>query len=113
MTLVFADLVAAVTFLAFIASLLLTAVIRRYANRSLLDVPNERSSHKKPTPRGGGLAIGIVFLAVVGLLGIFDMVPASLRIALIGGGALVAAIGWLDDHRLVATKKRKKDHFAS
>src|SRR3569832_137976 len=113
MTLVFADLVAAVTFLAFIASLLLTAVIRRYANRCLLDVPNERSSHKTPTPRGGGLAIGIVFLAVVGLLGIFDMVPASLRIALIGGGALVAAIGWLDDHRHVAAGWRVLVHLAS
>ena len=38
-------------------SLALTAVIRRYAlARSLMDVPNERSSHKVPTPRGGGVA---------------------------------------------------------
>ena len=41
-----------------IASLLMTGVLRRYAlTRSLLDIPNERSSHSVPTPRGGGVAI--------------------------------------------------------
>lgn len=34
-------------------SLLLTAGLRRYAiARSLIDVPNARSSHQVPTPRG-------------------------------------------------------------
>lgn len=30
--------------------------------RQLIDVPNERSSHSVPTPRGGGLIIGLVSL---------------------------------------------------
>ena len=42
----------------------LTALLRRYAlARSLLDVPNARSSHSLPTPRGGGVAIVVAFLA--------------------------------------------------
>jgi UDP-GlcNAc:undecaprenyl-phosphate GlcNAc-1-phosphate transferase len=36
---------------------------------SLIDVPNERSSHKKITPRGAGLVFGFIFL--IGIL-IFD-----------------------------------------
>ena len=39
-------------------SLLLTGWLRRYAlARSLMDIPNERSSHTVPTPRGGGEGI--------------------------------------------------------
>lgn len=36
-----------------VVSLLLTAALRRYAlSRSLIDIPNARSSHSVPTPRG-------------------------------------------------------------
>ena len=27
----------------------------------LVDIPNDRSSHKKPTPRGAGIVIGLMF----------------------------------------------------
>ena len=48
---------------ALFASLVLTGLLRRYAlAASLLDIPNERSSHSLPTPRGGGVAIVIIFL---------------------------------------------------
>ena len=53
----------------FLIALLLTGAMRRYAlSRRLLDVPNSRSSHAIPTPRGGGLAIVISgLLSIVGL----------------------------------------------
>jgi Fuc2NAc and GlcNAc transferase len=42
----------------FVASALLTGVIRRFAPaRGMLDIPNSRSSHLLPTPRGGEVAI--------------------------------------------------------
>ena len=45
----------------------LTGAMRRYAlTRQLLDIPNARSSHTTPTPRGGGVAI-VAWLAVVGV----------------------------------------------
>ena len=45
------------------AALAMTAGLRRYAlARSLLDIPNARSSHSLPTPRGGGLAFVVSFL---------------------------------------------------
>ncbi|EGH42940.1 glycosyl transferase family protein, partial [Pseudomonas syringae pv. pisi str. 1704B] len=41
-------------------SLILTALLRNYAlAKSLIDIPNARSSHSIPTPRGGGVAIVI------------------------------------------------------
>lgn len=51
-------------------SLLMTAGLRRYAlARSVIDVPNARSSHTVPTPRGGGVAIVVTFLlAIVGVM---------------------------------------------
>lgn len=42
-------------------SFLLVALIRNYLSSYLLDVPNDRSSHTTPTPRGGGLGFVIAF----------------------------------------------------
>ena len=54
---------------AFLASLLLTAVIRKVAlARGVLDFPGSRSSHTLPTPRGGGVAIVLTVLAAIVIL---------------------------------------------
>lgn len=47
------------TLAAFIVSLIGTRllIIRLRKSRVFSDVPNERSSHKKPTPKGGGVAV--------------------------------------------------------
>lgn len=92
-------------------SLFLTAAVRRYAARALLDLPNQRSLHTIPVPRGGGLAIGISFLPAVAGLTAFDLLPISTSVALIGGGVLVMAIGWVDDHRHVAARWRLLTHL--
>ena len=81
----------------------LTAMVRRYAlRRALIDVPNSRSSHTAPTPRGGGLAIVIVVLSAVAGLAWLGLIPPEVALALGGGGLLVSGIGWMDDHRHVA-----------
>jgi UDP-N-acetylmuramyl pentapeptide phosphotransferase/UDP-N-acetylglucosamine-1-phosphate transferase len=49
-----------------VLSFVFTYVLRRYAlATSMIDVPNERSSHTLPTPRGGGVAIVIVFMLLL------------------------------------------------
>src|SRR3569623_1267919 len=88
--------------LAFISTLLCTMTVGRYAASRLLDVPNDRSSHVRATPRGGGLAIGRVFLGAIGLLWVGYMGSMPTITAVVGGGGLVMAIGWLDYHRHVA-----------
>jgi Fuc2NAc and GlcNAc transferase len=82
----------------FIISLLLTMAMRRYAlHKKILDIPNHRSSHQLPTPRGGGMAIVLSFTLAVLYLGSIETIPMHLVIALTGGGLAVAAIGYMDD----------------
>jgi Fuc2NAc and GlcNAc transferase len=77
-----------------------TAAVRRYAlAREIIDRPNTRSSHNRPVPRGGGVAIVATVLVGVLLLAALGAAPWGLTLALAGGGALVGTIGWLDDRR--------------
>ena len=48
---------------------LLLAALIPVLRRRMLDQPNARSSHQKPTPRGGGLAFVIVGSALSAVLG--------------------------------------------
>ncbi len=90
----------------------LTWLLRRYAlSRSLIDVPNPRSSHSVPTPRGGGIAIVLSFLGATVWLLSTNNLGVSLAVALLGGGGLVALIGFLDDHGHIAARWRLLGHF--
>jgi glycosyltransferase WbpL len=104
-------LVIGLLLIAFFATVLLTGLSRRYAlHRVLLDIPNERSSHDTPTPRGGGLAIAVILSVGTTLLGWLGVLEVKLAWALLGGGILVAGIGWLDDHRHVPPHWRVMVH---
>jgi Fuc2NAc and GlcNAc transferase len=93
---------------------LLTAVLRRYAlARSLMDVPNARSSHTVPTPRGGGVAIVLSVLLALPLLHAMGMVATQHVWGLLGAGGLVALVGFLDDHGHIAARWRLLAHFAA
>jgi Fuc2NAc and GlcNAc transferase len=73
--------------------------------RRLIDVPNERSSHSRVTPRGGGISFVVLLLATGALLGLLHVLPAR-SVAAILAGAGVALIGYLDDCRGVSIKAR-------
>ncbi|MFC1665635.1 glycosyltransferase family 4 protein [Pseudomonadota bacterium] len=78
---------------AFILALVLTQIARRLAlSRSIVDVPNERSSHTEVVPRGGGLAIVTVFLVFLILFPVLNYYVGILFVAI--GFAL---LGWADD----------------
>ena len=102
-------------FAAFSASFALTIVLRRYAltRPKLVDMPNERSSHQIPTPRIGGVAIVLTFLAGLPILVSAGLVAPPTAFGLAGGGALVAAVGLLDDRGDVPARWRLLAHFAS
>lgn len=95
-------------------SLVLTGGLRRYAlARSLVDIPNARSSHSVPTPRGGGVAIVVSFLLALPWLAVAGVASWHLVWALLGAGAGVALLGFLDDHGHVAARWRLLGHFAA
>ena len=84
-------------FLIFIISFLLTAIVKFIAEKkSLLDIPNERSSHQNPTVRGGGIAIAITWFNGISYLFYFEKIDANLYYALISG-ILISIIGFIDD----------------
>ncbi|WP_338571171.1 glycosyltransferase family 4 protein [Pseudomonas canadensis] len=96
------------------ASLLLTWVLRRYAlSRSLMDIPNGRSSHSVPTPRGGGVAIVLTYLVTLVLVAFAGWVSWSAALPLLGAGALIAVVGFLDDHGHIAARWRLLAHFSA
>ncbi|MCF8106516.1 MAG: glycosyltransferase family 4 protein [Desulfohalobiaceae bacterium] len=95
-----------------LASFLLTGLLRRYAlSRRLLDIPNERSSHSIPTPRGGGPGLVLPFLAGMTGLVLAGAMPAPLFWALLGAGGWTALIGWLDDRGSIPIHLRLIGHF--
>lgn len=78
---------------------------RRWSlQKRIVDVPNERSSHAAPTPRGGGLifvVVCLVFYAANGLAG-----DQHFRWSYFFGAVLVASVSWLDDLYSVKTLLR-------
>lgn len=71
-------------------ALLILPVLRRHA----MDVPNARSSHNAPIPRGGGVAVVVALVGSVALLGKGEGIAVPLV-----GVVLLAALGLVDDLR--------------
>lgn len=91
-----------------------TWLVRKYAlARQIIDVPNQRSSHQKITARGGGVSIALSFIFLLPALELPVQVRQPLILAMAGGGGLVAAIGFIDDHRHVPVRWRLVIHSAA
>jgi Fuc2NAc and GlcNAc transferase len=98
--------------IALILAAVLTGLLRRYAlANSLIDIPNIRSSHNIPTPRGGGLSIVIVFLLGLPVLSGMGVLAPDAMWAIFGAGAWVALVGFLDDHGHIPARWRLLAHF--
>jgi Fuc2NAc and GlcNAc transferase len=94
----------------FALSWLLTRAMRKLAlSRGILDVPNERSSHRQPTPRGGGVAIVATATMCFALLVVGRRLDTQLSAAL-AGSLLVAAVGFFDDRESLRPAVRLAAH---
>lgn len=95
------------------AAYLLTGRVLGYATNRLVDVPNTRSSHAVPTPRGGGISIVVVTLVALPILAAVGLVSWRTAVGMFGAGLIVAAIGFADDHRHVHPLWRLFAHFVA
>jgi Fuc2NAc and GlcNAc transferase len=76
---------------AFLLGWLGTLAIEHFAPRmGLVQAPNARSSHTRPTPRGGGLAIAVAVVLAATVLGLWPIAALT---------AIIAALGFADDLR--------------
>ena len=69
---------------------------------SKMDIPNERSSHLTPTPRGGGIAFVATSLVGFLLLLLNSELDRADLLALCCAGAIVAIAGHLDDRQKIS-----------
>jgi len=91
----------------FIFSIVVTGLLQKYAlKHSLIDIPNERSSHSMPTPRGGGLSIVIPVLLCIVMLLFLEQLDRNITLALGTGCFFVASVGWIDDHQHIPANWR-------
>ncbi|MDP1573490.1 MAG: glycosyltransferase family 4 protein [Coxiellaceae bacterium] len=82
---------------AFIFSLSFTGLFRKFAlQKAIIDLPNERSAHVIPTPRGGGLVFTVAFYGLLVTLWFLNEVQTPLFLSLLGG-IVVAIVGYWDD----------------
>lgn len=89
---------AATGFSACIATRLLISILTR---RRILDHPNERSSHRAPTPRGGGIAVIASLVLAWAVLIAAGAAPSSV-LRIVAGTIFLAVVSWIDDLRGLA-----------
>ncbi len=88
---------AAVAAVVLIASYAGTGLILRFLrDRAILDHPNERSSHARPTPKGAGLVV-VPIVAVAWLW--TGWATATHVVPVVGCALALAALSWADDLR--------------
>jgi UDP-N-acetylmuramyl pentapeptide phosphotransferase/UDP-N-acetylglucosamine-1-phosphate transferase len=80
-----------------ILSFVLTFLIKQFALKNkLFDIPNERSLHDRPTPKGGGVAIVLTWYIGISVLWFCGIIEQSLYFALMTG-IILAIVSLIDD----------------
>jgi UDP-N-acetylmuramyl pentapeptide phosphotransferase/UDP-N-acetylglucosamine-1-phosphate transferase len=81
-------------------------LIRAWLLRSdVVDIPNLRSAHSIPTPRGGGLAIVLLTLTTVLVISFINHQWRQ-SLVFMTMGAVIAWLGWRDDVKSLSPKLR-------
>ncbi|MEO8636433.1 MAG: glycosyltransferase family 4 protein [Gemmatimonadales bacterium] len=90
-------------------------LIERHATAlGLMDVPNDRSSHSRPTPRGGGIAIVVGSLLGVGVFVVMKgaVIPPA-GVAGLVAASVIALVSLVDDIRPLPPALRLVTHLAA
>tara|TARA_R110001583_G_scaffold161391_1_gene313375 strand:- start:99495 stop:100541 length:1047 start_codon:yes stop_codon:yes gene_type:complete len=81
-----------------IGTMLLTWAVLLYLRRkAILDMPNHRSSHAVPTPRGGGLAVTPLLVVMVGAVFLWSGDTDIARWGMLAAAVVLGGLSWLDD----------------
>ena len=99
---------------AFFSSMLGTRYLITYLSvHSIVDRPNKRSSHIKPTPRGGGLAVICSVLSVWLVIGFSEGLEGVGIITITGISLILAGVSLIDDLRGLGKFIRLMTHVFS
>lgn len=93
--------------LTFICSALFCGVYLRVARHwQILDIPNARSSHRYPTPKGGGLPLMLAFFLGVTLVFGLSVFWSSHYGAVLVGALFLTLLGVVDDSWVLSVRLR-------
>ncbi len=93
-------------FILFLLSLVFTYYIKKIAiKKSIMDIPNDRSSHTVPTPRGGGLAVIMSFYIGISYFYFIDEINKTLFFLLLTSLPIVI-VSLIDDIITTSSKVR-------
>jgi UDP-GlcNAc:undecaprenyl-phosphate GlcNAc-1-phosphate transferase len=90
-------------------ALVSAGLVRAMIARPILDVPNARSAHSTPTPRGGGVGVVAAFLlgmAVLYAVADFARIAERPFLGVIAAATLIAGIGLWDDKQNLSARLR-------
>ena len=98
--------VALIFSISLVVSAFLTILVKRYGSKlGRIDIPNERSSHSTPTPRGGGIAVVTVTIAAIFGCYLKNLMGGRDAIAIAAGSLIVALVGYLDDRGTITAAR--------
>ena len=91
----------------FLGSVLFCGIYLHFAKRwKILDVPNERSSHERPTPSGGGLPLMLAFISGAALSFGIGVFWSPLYGTVLSGAIFLTVLGVADDNWTLSVRLR-------
>lgn len=91
----------------FLLSYVSVGFFRSYAiKKKLFDLPNQRSSHATPTPRGGGIVFPVLWIVFLIVLYFFGFIKASYLYLFLPPVFLISFISFIDDKYQLAARWR-------
>jgi Fuc2NAc and GlcNAc transferase len=105
-------ILAVISSIVFLGSFLMSYLIQQHGIKlGLADIPNDRSSHSIPTPKGGGIGIFANFILATVAFSSLGWIQQQWTLSLAVGGMFVFGIGLLDDISPLKPKFRLIVHF--
>jgi len=93
-----------------VAALIARRICDPQSRLHVLDHPNERSLHTRPTPRTGGVAILAGLVAGVTVTGVASSLPESV-VWLVMSAILIAIVSFVDDRQGLSVRARLLGHL--
>jgi Fuc2NAc and GlcNAc transferase len=100
--------------LSFVLTVVFCNYYRRLAIRwNIFDIPNDRSSHKEPIPRGAGIAFFLSFNLVLSFLWWQGQIALAYLYPVLLGGPVILILGYWDDLKSIPASVRLFFHLSS
>ncbi|AZL16021.1 MraY family glycosyltransferase [Rickettsiales endosymbiont of Stachyamoeba lipophora] len=86
-------------------------LIKIFKSKRVLDIPNARSNHQNPIPRGAGLATLIIFVVGYPFFSYVAFNEIYNSFILAGAALIIGAVGFIDDLKPLSIKIRLAAHL--